>query len=113
MFAIGHRLAFGRCQAAIDNWQSDHGEFLSTLDELAADQDSCVRHRGRLRVNGCHMVLRHTEVYEGRLSTDPAGAISARYSRHAIGNGLPVLPQLRRRGGSVECAQHPDLHELP
>ena len=59
------------------------------------------------------MVLRHAEIHAGAVSTDPAGAVSARYSRVATRNGLPLLPQFRRYGGALEFAQHPDLHELP
>ena len=64
-------------------------------------------------LTGGHLVLRHAEIYKGRIPADPAGAISARYSRNAIGNGLPVLPQLRRSGRAIERAQHCDVHELP
>src|SRR5258708_16683645 len=59
------------------------------------------------------MVLRHAEVHESRIPADPAGAVSARYSRDPTGDGLPVLSQLRGSGGAIERAQHCDMHELP
>src|SRR5262249_50151024 len=59
------------------------------------------------------MVLRHTEVHQSRIPADPAGSVSARYSRDPTGDGLPVLSQLRRSGCAVERAEHRDLHELP
>jgi hypothetical protein len=33
--------------------------------------------------------------------------------RGAIGDGLPLLPLLRRGLLSLECAEHAGLHELP
>ena len=44
---------------------------------------------------------------QGRIRADPAGAVSARYSRVAAGDGLPVLPQLRGSGRAFERARTP------
>ena len=92
---------------------TNHGKFLSTLDELAAAQAPGLRDCSRLRIDRSDMVLRDAKIHEGGLPTDPAGAVSARYSRHATRNGLPVLSQLRGDGSAVECAKHADVHELP
>src|SRR5215471_18407361 len=59
------------------------------------------------------MVLRYAEVHKSRIPADPAGSVSARYSRDATGYGLPVLSQLRGSGRAIERAQHRDVHELP
>ena len=64
-------------------------------------------------LTGRHMVLRHAEIYKSRIPADPAGAVSARYSRDPTGDGLPVLSQLRGSGRAIERAQHCDMHELP
>src|SRR6202035_4383461 len=92
---------------------TNHGKFFSTLDELAAAQAPGLRHCGRLRIDRSDVVLRDAKIHEGRLHTDPASAVSARYSRHAARNGLPVLSQLRGDGSAVECAKHANVHELP
>jgi len=55
---------------------TSHGKFLSTLDELGADQARSLRHRARVWIDRRHMVLRHAEIYQGPISTDPAGAVS-------------------------------------
>ena len=91
----------------------NYGKFLSTLDELDTDQARGLRHCGRQWIERSDVVLRDAKILEGRLSTGPAGAVPARHSRDAAGNGLPILSQLCRNGGALECAQHPDLHELP
>src|SRR5215217_8052480 len=59
------------------------------------------------------MVLRDAEIHEGAVSADPARAISARPSRDAIGDGLPILSQLCRSRGAIERAKHAAVHELP
>ena len=92
---------------------TSHGEFFSTLDELGADQARALRRCARLRIDGRDMVLRDAEIHEGAISADPACAISARYPRDAVGDGLPILSQLRRSRGAIECAKHAALHELP
>ena len=53
-----------------------YGEFFPTLDKLAAAQARDLRHRDRLRSDRRDLVLRHAEIYAGRLSADPAGAVS-------------------------------------
>src|SRR5437764_14730876 len=59
------------------------------------------------------MVLRDTKVYKDRLRTDPASAVSARHPCDVTWNGLPLLTQLCGNCGAVQCAEHPDLNELP
>src|SRR5437867_9225772 len=97
------------------DWSSDvcSSDLLSTLDELGADQARGLRHRARLWIDRRHVVLRHAKVYQGSVSADPAGAVSTRHSRHAAGNGLPLLPQLCGSSGALECPQHADVQELP
>src|SRR6266487_4795810 len=90
-----------------------HGQLLSTLDQLDTAQTGDLRHHCGLWIDRSDLVLCDAKVHKDWLRTDPAGALSARHPRLAIGNGLPVLPQLCGNGGPVECAEHPDLHELP
>jgi len=80
---------------------------------LAAAQDPGLRHCGRLWIERSDVVLRDAKILEARLPTDPAGAVSARHSRYAARNGLPVLSQLRGDGSAVECAEHTNMYELP
>ena len=87
-----------------------YGEFLPTLDELVAAANGGRRNSDRVRIERGHVVLRHAEIYQGGLSTGPAGAVSSRHSRDATGDGLPLLPQLRRSGGALEFTQHANLH---
>ena len=90
-----------------------HGQFLSTLDELDTHQDGRLRDCACWWIDGSHVVLRHAEVHKSRIPADPARTVSARYSRHATGNGLPVLSQLCRSSRAIERAEHGDMHELP
>ena len=90
-----------------------YGEFLSTLVQLAAAANGDRWHSDRLRINRGHVVLRHAKIYARRLSTDPAGAVSARHPCHSTRDGLSLLPQLCRSGGAFQFTEHPDLHELP
>src|SRR5439155_6944612 len=89
------------------------GQLLSTLDQLDTAQTGNLRHHCGLRIDPSDLVLRDTKVYKDWLRTDPAGAVSARHPCDATGNGLPLLSQLCGNGGPVQCAEHPDLHELP
>ena len=65
------------------------------------------------RLDRGHVVLRHAEVYQSRIPTDPAGAVSARYSRDTTRYGLSLLSQLRGSRRAIQCAEHADVHELP
>src|SRR5205085_1945294 len=88
-------------------------EFFSTLDKLAAAENCSLRRGDRVRADRRDLVLRHAEIYPRRLSADPAGSVSARHPCLAARDGLPLLPQLCRRGGAFEFAEHAGLHELP
>src|SRR5438874_8224314 len=90
-----------------------HGQLLSTLDQLDTAQTSDLRNHRPLWIDRSDLVLCDAKVHKDRLRTDPASALSARHPRFATGNGLPVLSQLCGNGGPIECAEHPDLHELP
>ena len=83
------------------------------MDELAPAETRGVRDICRERVNRCHLVLCYTEIYQGGLPTDSAGAISARHSRLPAGDGLPLLSQLRGSRCALKRTQHCDMHELP
>src|SRR5262249_57706329 len=90
-----------------------HGKFLSTREEVGWNKDDRLRDCARRWFNRGYLVLRHAEIHKGWIPADPAGAVSARYSRHATGNGLSILSQLCRSSCAIERAQHCDVHELP
>src|SRR6266404_8038146 len=89
-----------------------YGELFSALDKLAAAKNLHRRAPDCLRPNRRDLVLRDPEVHPCRLSTDPAGAVSARCSRNTARNGLPLLPQFCRCRGAFESAEHTNLHGL-
>ena len=54
-----------------------HGQLLSTLDQLGADQTGDLRNHHGLWVDRSNMVLRNAKVHAGAVPADPAGAVPA------------------------------------